>query len=878
MFLIDLGSLLGCLNKTCYRAVEDAVLLARSRRHLEVEIEHVLLKLLEDESSDLPLIFSGSRLAITAVVRGLRSALEQKPSGEDDRPEVSRFLALLIQEAWLLASLEFKAAQLRSGHLLLTLLQEPARYKLDGRSGVLELLRALKPKVVRGKFEELVADSREQAPPAAATPADPTENPDSPLLRFTTDMTAEARAGRIDEVTGRDLEIEQMISILTRRRKNNPLIVGEAGVGKTALAEGLALRVARGEVHGWLREATLRCLDLGLLQAGAGLRGEFEARLTAIIQEIKTAPRPVILFIDEAHMLIGAGNQAGGGDAAGLLKPALARGELRLIGATTWLEHKKIFEKDVALRRRFQMVKVEEPSRPAARAMLVNLLPRYERSHGVHIRYDALEAAVELSSRYLPGRQLPDKAVELIDRCAAYVKLRQAHRPGELDRLQRRLDTLLREEEGRRRDRKLAGLPIEGDEELAALAATIAGVRSSLGALSERYERELKAFESARALREQAEGAPHDTAQAERLRAALSELKGLQIEAPLVPLEVDPEVVAAVVAEETNIPVGRLVSSEVTKLEQLEQHLESRVKGQSEALKVIANRLRSARAELQDPKRPVGVFLLVGPSGTGKTETALTIADQLFGGEQFMTAINMSEYLEEHSVSRLIGSPPGYVGYEEGGVLSDAVRQRPYSVVLLDEVEKAKRPVMNLFYQVFDRGQLNDGQGRSVDFRNTVIFATSNLGSDLIMQLTEQGKKRPPLSELTSVLVERVLRPYFSPALLARMTVLPYYPLGIEVLEQILKMKLDQVRARVRGRYRIELTFTAALQAHLIERAGDVESGARVLDHLIREELVPLLTRYVMSQIGASRPGALCMDLIPGGGFVVVPADGTPNV
>ena len=873
MFLVELSALLSRLNSHCYRGLEGAAVLAQSRRQHEVEIEHLLVRLLEDERSDIPQIFSASRLSLTPVLRGLRTGIEQKPGGEEDRPEVSPYLAQLIQDGWLLASLEYKSAQLRSGHLLLALLQQPARYKVEGRSGVTELLRALNHKVVRGRFDELVRDSAEQsAPLTEGTSATPAAVGDSQLQKFTVDLTADARAGRLDEVSGRDAEIDQLISILSRRRKNNPLIVGEAGVGKTALVEGLAQRIASGQVHGGLREVTIRSLDLGLLQAGAGLRGEFESRMTAIIREVKESPRPLILFIDEAHMLIGAGNQAGGGDAANLLKPALARGDLRTIAATTWTEYKKYFEKDAALRRRFQMVKVEEPGRPLAVAMLAEVVPRYERSHGVFIRHDALVAAVELSSRYIAGRLLPDKAVDLVDRCAAYVRIRQTQRPSELDRLHSKLAMLTRELTARRRDRELSGVVGEEELELRELGQTIERLQGELTELAARYEIEQKAYEQVVQLRQELTPGAATSAQTEALRTALTELKKVQREVPLVPLEVDPEVVAAVIAEETNIPVGRLISSEVVKLDSLEQNLERRVKGQSESLKVIANRIRSARMELQDPKRPVGVFLLVGPSGTGKTETALAVADQLFGGEQFMTTINMSEYLEEHAVSRLIGSPPGYVGYEEGGVLSDAIRQRPYSVVLLDEVEKAKRPVMNLFYQVFDRGSLNDGQGRPVDFRNTVIFMTSNLGTELTMEMTARGARRPALVDLQRELVDGVLRPYFSPALLARMTVLPYYPLGRDVLAEILEMKLGQVSARVQHRYRIQVSYTQAVRECLMGRASDVDSGARVLDHLIREEMVPRLTSYVMSHLGGAVEPSLTIDCGAGDSFVVVPS------
>jgi type VI secretion system protein VasG len=872
MFLVELKSLLSCLNQPCFRALEAGLVLAQSRRHPEVEIEHVLLKLTEEGAADIPQIFAKLGLSLAPVQRALQNSLEKRSGSRDDRPEFSPYLAALIQDSWLLGSLELRAPQLRSAHLLLLLLRQPQRYKVEDKPAIKELLGLLNPSVVRGRLDEFLVDSSEEPPPdrhaAPAAPVGAAE--ESGLNKYTLDLTAEASAGRLDAVTGRDQEIEQLIGILSRRRKN-PLLVGEAGVGKTALVEGLALRIAKKQVQDWLKDVTLRNLDLGLLQAGAGMRGEFEARLTSIIREAKESPKPTILFIDEAHMLIGAGNQAGTGDAANLLKPALARGELRVIAATTWVEFKKYFEKDTALRRRFQMIKVDEPSLPTTVAMLNQLKSSYMKIHGVHIQYEALETAAQMASRYLSGRQLPDKAVDLIDRCAAYVKLRQAYRPAELERTERQLEILVREQEARERDLQLAGAPTSDHAELGDLLRTIDRLRRERQELADHYEKERQRAEEVLALRSRV-NTPNPPSP-EELQAALAAYRSVQKEVSLVPIEVDPEVVAAVVAEETNIPVGRIISSDAAKLESLEQHIEQRVKGQAEAIKSIANRIRSARTGMQDPKKPIGVFLLVGPSGTGKTETALAVAELLFGSEQFLTTINMSEYMEEHAVSRLIGAPPGYVGYEEGGVLTDAVRQRPYSVILLDEVEKAKPRIMNLFYQVFDRGMLADGQGRVVDFSNTVIFMTSNLGSQLTMELTEGGKVRTSFPELEAVLRRRVLKPYFSPALLARMTVLPYYPLAQEILEQVLKSKLEQVRVRVEQRYHVKVNFAKDVHDRLMAACTDVESGARVIDHLIREELIPTMTSHILARLSAPSLDAVSVTTGEAGRFVVAADD-----
>jgi len=906
MFLVEYRALLKRLNPLCTRALESAASLAIQRTHYEISVEHLLLKLCEEQQGDIASIYRMLNVSMTPLLRAVQRGIEQRKPGNSGKPVFSPLLVSWIQDAWLLGSVENQAARVRSGHLLGVLLIQPERYETAEYG---ELLGHVDRDAVRRRFDELAAGSAEvpvSAPVDNAPAQDARQvaatspSEDSALGKFTYNLTARARAGQIDPVLGRDREIRQVIDILGRRQKNNPIVVGEAGVGKTALVEGLALRIAQKDVPESLLDVDVRSLDLGLLQAGAGVKGEFEARLTAVISEVKASPKPIILFIDEAHSLIGAGNSGGGTDAANLLKPALARGELRTIAATTWSEYKKYFEKDAALSRRFQLVKVEEPSREAAIDMLRGLCARMQASHGIHIRDDALVDAVDLSRRYISGRLLPDKAVDLLDTCAARVKLGLATHPAELERAIRAVEAIEREQFALEDDLRLSGQDQDPTSRLAELATAYREAIKRRDSTEQRWRKEREAAERVLKLRQQQaefarqcelasptekQGQPAssgpDSASlsqpeqrarlADELRVALADLHTMKHETPLVTVEVDPDTVGAVVADWTGIPVGKMVRNEVAAIHSIEERLMGRIRGQDAAIHAIAKRLRNARAGLQDPRQPLGVFLLVGPSGTGKTESALSVAELLFGGERFMVTINMSEFQEKHTVSRLIGSPPGYVGYGEGGVLTEAVRQRPYSVVLLDEVEKADPEVLNLFYQVFDKGMLADGEGRVVDFRNTVIFMTSNLASDVTMTLAAQGERRPSSDELGKAL-RPALNRHFKPALLARMTVVPYFPIAAEVLRQIVQLKLDHVAERMNDSHGTTLVFAPGVVDAITSRCQEAETGARNADHIIREHLLPVLATTVLSYLAdGTMPMKLAADVSGEGHFVVTP-------
>lgn len=913
MLLVEYRALLKRLNPLCTRALEAAASLAISRTHYEIGVEHFLLKLLEEPNGDVATLYRALGVSSEMLLRALHRGADQRKRGNSGRPVFSPLLVAFIQDAWLLASVEGGLNKIRSGYLLLVLLLQPERYEAAEYA---DLLSQLDREAIRRRYDELTDGSSEvpltipegtTAPAAGhATQAAPLSE-DSALGRYTYDLTARAKAGRIDPVLGRDREIRQLLDILGRRQKNNPIIVGESGVGKTALVEGLALRIAHKDVPPSLLEVEVRSLDMGLLQAGAGVKGEFEARLTAVISEVKASPRPVILFIDEAHTMIGAGGNAGGSDAANLLKPALARGELRTIAATTWSEYKKYFEKDAALSRRFQLVKVEEPSREAAIDMLRGLCVRLQASHGVHIRDEAVIDAVDLSRRYISGRLLPDKAVDLLDTCAARVKLGLSTRPAELEYAIRSVESIERERAAKLEDLRLSGQLSSESPSLIDLAQALIEAEATRNALESRWREEATAADRVVELRKRQAKlqraqdsskpvaihaqpaavpkylAPEDPSAAPTVQTAeesaesigaaiaqaLQELRALQQETPLLTVEVDPETVAAVVADWTGIPVGKMVRHDVSAVHAIEERLCKRIRGQDAAIAAIARRLRNARAGLQDPRQPLGVFLLVGPSGTGKTETVLSVADLLFGGERFMVTINMSEFQEKHTVSRLIGSPPGYVGYGEGGVLTEAVRQRPYSVVLLDEVEKADPEVLNLFYQVFDKGMLADGEGRVVDFRNTVIFMTSNLASDVTMRLAAEGERTPSTDELGKAL-RPALNRHFKPALLARMTVVPYFPITSEVLHQIIALKLSHVAARMQDSHGAHLSFADAVVAAIAARCQEAETGARNADHIIREHLLPLLASFVLQHLAdGTMPDALQVALNEGGLFVI---------
>jgi type VI secretion system protein VasG len=852
--------------------LEAAVSRASSARCYEIVPEHLLREVLEQEDGEGSLLLRHFQVSRARVLERVEAALRGLRTGNAGRPVLSESLFLWLEDAWLAASVEQDASRLRSGALLVQWIARSARYSAES----IPELDALPLEAVKRAYAEVVAASPEAAEVAAAGQPGGVAQGSVPrgeeaLARFTLSFTAKARAGEIDPIFGRDREIRQVIDVLSRRRKNNPIIVGEPGVGKTALVEGLARAIVAGEVPDALKGVEVLGLDLGLLQAGAGVKGEFENRLKAVITEVKASPKPIVLFIDEAHTLIGAGGAQGGSDAANLLKPALARGELRTIAATTWSEYKKYFEKDAALERRFQPVKVEEPSEADAVLMLRGLRETYEKAHGVTIREEAVVAAVELSHRYISGRQLPDKAVDLLDTAAARVKLEQSAPPDEVVALESRLAALEREQASRDRE-AAAGRPMKDAEGAVPLKVQLAATRDELASMRARWEEQRAALAELRkaqaALSEAGEGR-----EGEARRSAVEEagrrLERLQGEALRLHADVDADVVARVVSGWTGVPVGKMRSGTLGAVLHLESTLRARVRGQDAALRTVAETLRMAHAGIRNPDTPIGVLLFVGPSGVGKTETALALADTLYGGERFLTTINMSEFQEKHSVSRLIGSPPGYVGYGEGGMLTEAVRQRPYSVVLLDECEKADLEVMNLFYQVFDKGVLTDGEGRVVDFRNTVVILTSNLGTDAIMRLYSQ--EQVPGPEAVRDHLRPLLSQHFKPALLARMTVVPYAPMQREVLKDIATLKLGALASRLRASHGVKTEFSPEVLEELARRCTDTDSGARSLEHLLRGSLMPQLARELLERLAAEGkvPARLRVGLGTEGGWTL---------
>ncbi len=813
---LNLKSLIGKLNDTGRNALEAAAGLCLARTHYDVDIEHFLLKLAESQDTDIQRILHQYGVDQTRLTRDLTRALDRLKTGNARTPALSPHIPRIITEAWNLASVDYGANKVRSGHLLLALLSEESLSRLAREASAefqkisVEELHKNLPDLVAGTVEDkyespLAAESKE------AGVRGPTKTPG--LDQFTIDLTDRARKGQIDPVLGRDFEIRQMVDILTRRRQNNPILTGEAGVGKTAVVEGLALRIAEKDVPQTLINVALKTLDLTLLQAGAGVKGEFENRLKSVIEEVKASPQPIILFIDEAHTMIGAGGQAGQGDAANILKPALARGELRTIAATTWSEYKKYFEKDAALTRRFQVVKVDEPSEEQAVAMLRGLVSTLEAHHNVRVLDEAMDAAVRFSHRYITGRQLPDKAVSVLDTACARVALGQMTTPPAIEDCQRQIRRIETESAILERESLIGAI---FTERLEGLAKTKSEAQSRLATLEERWEEEKKRVAQLRVIREKLEAhaatVKSGDAKAEgrlssdevkRLQGEIArlndELSKIQGDTPLMQVCVDAQTVAEVVSGWTGIPVGKVVKNEIQTVLALRDRLEERVIGQAHALEAISQRIRTSRAKLEDPRRPIGVFMLVGPSGVGKTETALALADTLFGGERNLVVINMSEYQEGHTVSGLKGSPPGYVGYGEGGVLTEAVRRKPYSVVLLDEIEKAHTDVMELFYQVFDKGMLEDAEGREIDFKNTLIIMTSNVGTDTVMKLSADPDTRPEPDAMAEALRPDLLK-VFKPAFLGRAIIVPYYPIADDIMRKIIELQLGRIRGPADGK------------------------------------------------------------------------------
>ncbi|MBB5019919.1 type VI secretion system protein VasG [Chitinivorax tropicus] len=873
----NLKALISKLTPISRGAAERAANLCVSRGHYEVDIEHLFLSLLEEDDSDLCWLCKKYGISKTQLERDLAHELTQFKNGNTRTPVFSPHLPKLLEQAWLLASIESETSRIRSGHLLLALLTEPELQQLAHRASRLYAqfpLEELKHKLAdvsanwpeAGQAVRMVEGEVESGSPVnqpqgalGKTPA---------LDQFTTNLTQRALDGKIDPVIGRDTEIRQVIDILMRRRQNNPILTGEAGVGKTAVVEGLALRIAKNDVPPPLQGVALHVLDLGLLQAGASVKGEFENRLKNVIDEVKRSPHPIILFIDEAHTMIGAGGQAGQNDAANLLKPALARGELRTIAATTWSEYKKYFEKDAALTRRFQVVKVEEPALDVACDMLRAMSHLMEKHFSVRVLDEAIVEAVRLSARYITGRQLPDKAVSVLDTACARVALANSAKPEAIELIEKRLERLQVEMASLAREAATGTNHQKRLEELQAQQATL---QSDIEQRRQRWEQEKRVADEIAALRldieNEMQSAPEAeptekgkrrkpvlSPKAEQLEALKNQLTELQGEEPLVPVSVDGNVVAEIISAWTGIPLGKMVKDEIKTVLSLGEALRERVIGQNHAIEQVAQRVRTARANLEDPNKPKGVFMFVGPSGVGKTETALALADSLFGGERNLITINMSEYQEAHTVSALKGSPPGYVGYGEGGVLTEAVRRKPYSVVLLDEVEKAHPDVLEMFFQVFDKGVMDDSEGREIDFKNTIIILTSNVGSSTIMQacLNKPAEELPEPDELVEHLRPQLFKA-FKPAFLGRMKVVPYYPIADDTLELIIRLKLDRVGKRIASNHKAEFHYDDSLVETVLSRCTEVDSGARNVDHILNGSVLPEIAEHVLAKLAEGK-------------------------
>lgn len=871
---VNLKSLISKLNDTSRRALESAAGLCVARTHYNVEVEHFLLRLLENTDDDSSRIFRHFGIDPSRLHGELNKALDKLKRGNARTPAFSEQLVQMFDEAWTTASLDYGATAIRTGHCVLALTQNAALWRMVRESsrefGRIDpaQLKSMFMQIIAGSEEDAAGGGEEAAAGAEGVPAAPKPGGKTPNLdQFTVDLTAQAKAGKIDPVLGRDAEVRQVVDILMRRRQNNPILTGEAGVGKTAVVEGFARRVADGDVPPPLRGVAIRSLDLALLQAGAGVKGEFENRLKGLIEEVKSSPTPIILFIDEAHTMIGAGGQAGQNDAANLLKPALARGELRTIAATTWSEYKKYFEKDPALARRFQVVKVEEPTEAVCATMLRGVVPSLEKHHGVRILDEGLEAAVRLSHRYLTGRQLPDKAVSVLDTACARLALGQNSTPPPIEDLQRLIDDL--EVQQRVLARETAA-GADHSERLAAIETQKTAAEARLAELKARWETEAALVKRLREVRAQLE--PGDSSDGDALRAEMqklnADLAALQGETPLMRVCVDAQIVGEVVSAWTGIPIGKMVKNEIEMTLNLAKLMGQRVIGQDHALDAIAQRVQTSKAGMDDPSKPIGVFLLVGPSGVGKTETALALADLFYGGERSLITINMSEFQEAHTVSTLKGSPPGYVGYGEGGVLTEAVRRRPYSVVLLDEVEKAHPDVLELFYQVFDKGMMEDGEGREISFKNTIILLTSNAATESMMKLMADPETMPSPAGIVKALKPE-LDKVFKPAFLGRLSIVPYYPVRDEALRTIIKLKLNKVRRRLEETHKIALEWEDSVIAAIEARSTEVESGARNIDNILGNSVLPEISRRLLTSMAeGQKPTGFRIGAGEGGEFV----------
>ena len=880
---LNLKSLIGKLDEATRGALEASAGLCLSRTHYDIEVEHFLIKTMDSSDNDVAFILKQYGVDKSRLMTELERSLNRLKTGNARSPAFSPQLVKMLTEAWTIATIEYDAAQVRTGFALLALLSDIELGRLI--RDVSKELQLVPPEGLRKDFYAVCAKSREAnvgaftgAPSegggAAAGGAPRPAGGKTPHLdQYTANLTANAKAGKIDPVLGRDWEIRQVVDILMRRRQNNPILTGEAGVGKTAVVEGFAMRLATGDVPPPLRNVQLHSLDLALLQAGAGVKGEFENRLKGLIEEVKSSPHPIILFIDEAHTMIGAGGQAGQNDAANLLKPALARGELRTIAATTWSEYKKFFEKDAALARRFQVVKVEEPTEALCEVMMRGIVPSLEKHHDLRILDQAVSATVKLSHRYLAGRQLPDKAVSVLDTACARLSLGQNTIPPPIEDATRKIEDLKVQKQILERETTVGE---NHAERLQTIEEHLAKEEETLARLTAQWELEKELVKDIRAMRQALEsGAAKDKAEAEvkaeangapaevkaegngtaaekptleALQALEAKLEAAQGQNPLIHVCVDERIVGEVISAWTGIPLGKMVKDEIAATLDLDGHLRKRVIGQDHALAAIAQRIITSKAKLDDPGKPVGVFMLVGPSGVGKTETALAIADLLFGGERNLITINMSEFQEAHTVSTLKGSPPGYVGYGEGGVLTEAVRRRPYSVVLLDEVEKAHSDVLELFYQVFDKGNMEDGEGRSIDFKNCIIILTSNAGTETLMKLTADPETMPD-SEALAKALKPEMNKIFKPAFLGRMVVIPYFPVRDEALKKIVVLKVGKIQRRLFENHKITMKVDDSVIDEVAKRCTEVESGARNVDNILTNTMMPEISRQILSRM-----------------------------
>ncbi|MES2313422.1 MAG: type VI secretion system ATPase TssH [Pseudomonadota bacterium] len=861
---MNLRALVARLNTTCRGAMEGAAGLCLSRTHYDVEIEHLLLKLLEVDNSDIRRILRQFDVAPERLEKELGQILAGFKTGNTRTPALSGHIPELLEQAWTYASIEFGETRIRSGHLLVALVAVPELRRLVPAKSLADI----NVETLQKNFHALVESSVEArearsfgegdgSPMAAATgvgdgSGKPSATPN--LDKFCSNLTLRAREGKLDTVLGRDEEIRQMVDILTRRRQNSPILTGEPGVGKTAVVEGLAARIAAGDVPPILKNVELLSLDLGMLQAGASVKGEFEARLKGVIDEVKASAKPIIMFIDEAHTLIGAGGAAGQNDAANLLKPALARGELRTIAATTWGEYRKYFEKDAALTRRFQVVKVDEPDEARAVSMLRGVAKAMAKHHQVRVLDEAVTEAVKLSARYIVGRQLPDKAVSVLDTACARIGIGLNSIPASVEDSRKRLEILATEREQLAKE---ASGGSDHAKRLAEIDAETTELKTSLEALETRWKQELELVGQIHAKLDEVEAlaadAPERAGLVSELNTLRANLKSLQGQAPMVNALVDANTAAQIIAAWTGIPLGKMVADEIQNVLKLREQLEERVIGQSHALDAIAQRVRTSRANLEDPNKPKGVFLLVGTSGVGKTETAIALADILYGGERNMITINMSEYQEAHTVSSLKGSPPGYVGYGEGGVLTEAVRRRPYSVVLLDEIEKAHPDVLELFFQVFDKGVMEDGEGREIDFKNTIIILTSNAGTDLIMRACAGDGEVPTVEALGDILRPE-LQDHFKPAFIGRTTVIPFYPLRDVNMKKIVRLKLNKIVKRIAANHGACFSYDDHLVDTIAARCTEVDSGARNIDNILSGSLLPEVAGEVLERMSRSEP------------------------